>query len=158
MGARAGHGFSCPFPALLYLVPLILLYSFLGCAPLQSTDTGPLSGDYEDDPFLGEHSYLSSSPELAPSEYRLGPDDVVNVLVYSEPDLTTMSRVSQDGFIELPLIGKVSASGLTREELGRKIETRFMEGYLVKPDVTIILQQYRQNRFGMGVQQLQQLE
>ncbi len=84
----------------------------------------------------------SSSPT---SDYRIGTGDVMNVLVYGEPDLTGVARVSNEGFIELPLIGQVRAAGLTAVELKKAIEARLRDGYLVKPDVQIILQEYKED-------------
>jgi len=69
----------------------------------------------------------------------------MNILVYGEPDLTAVVRVSREGAIELPLIGQVMAAGLTPPELKGRIESKLKEGYLVKPDVQIILQEYRQD-------------
>jgi polysaccharide export outer membrane protein len=84
-------------------------------------------------------------PAAATSDYIIGTGDLMNVLIYGEPDLTGMVRVSNEGFIELPLIGKLRASGLTAPELKQSIEDRLREGYLVRPDVQIILQEYRQD-------------
>lgn len=86
----------------------------------------------------------SSTPPALPPGYRLGAEDVLNILVYGEPDLTTIARVSRSGFIVMPLIGEVQAAGLTPEELKQRIEEELRAGYLVNPDVQIILQQYRQ--------------
>lgn len=69
----------------------------------------------------------------------------MNVLVYGEPDLTSIVRVSNEGFIELPMVGKVRAGGSTAPELKERIEARLQEGYLVNPDVQIILQEYKQD-------------
>jgi len=80
-----------------------------------------------------------------PAGYRLGPEDVFNVLVVNEPELTTVARVGRDGFIEMPLVGRIQASGLTVEELTHRIEEALRSGYLANPDVQIILQQYRQD-------------
>jgi polysaccharide export outer membrane protein len=44
----------------------------------------------------------------------------------------------------MPLIGSVQAAGFTPEELKQSIEAGLRAGYLVNPDVQIILQQYRQ--------------
>ncbi len=79
------------------------------------------------------------------SDYTIGSGDLMNVLVYGEPDLTAIVRVSNEGFIELPLVGKVRASGFTAPELKKSIEARLSEGYLVHPDVQIILQEYKQD-------------
>ncbi len=80
-----------------------------------------------------------------PAGYRLGPEDVFNVLVVGEPELTTVARVGRDGFIEMPLVGRIQAGGLTVDELARRIEEALRAGYLANPDVQIILQQYRQD-------------
>lgn len=80
-----------------------------------------------------------------PTGYRLGPEDVFNVLVVGEPELTTVARVGRDGFIEMPLVGRILAAGLTVEELTQRIEEALRAGYLANPDVQIILQQYRQD-------------
>ncbi|MEW6443398.1 MAG: polysaccharide biosynthesis/export family protein [bacterium] len=98
-------------------------------APLPELDALPAPGPAESPP---------------PADYRLGAEDVMNIVVYGEPDLTSVSRVSREGFIELPLIGRIQAAGLTTEELKRRIEDALRAGYLVHPDVQIILQQYRQ--------------
>jgi len=75
----------------------------------------------------------------------LGSDDILHVLVYGEPDLTTVARVGGDGSIEMPLVGKVPAQGRTPEELADGIRARLKDGYLVNPDVRVVLQEYRQN-------------
>ncbi len=87
----------------------------------------------------------ASEPAPPPSGYILGTDDVIHILVYGEPDLTTVARVSRDGTVEMPLIGKLPASGLNQEELARSIKERLEAGYLVQPDVRIVLQEFRQN-------------
>lgn len=53
--------------------------------------------------------------------------------------------MSGEGFIELPLIGQVRAAGLTLSELKQSIEEKLKKGYLVNPDVQIILQEYKQD-------------
>ena len=59
--------------------------------------------------------------------------------------MSMKSSPSAVGFIELPLIGQVHASGFTAVELKKSIEARLRDGYLVKPDVQIILQEYKQD-------------
>ena len=47
------------------------------------------------------------------AEYLLGPDDNLTVRVYEWPDLNGDFKVDPDGKISFPLIGDVSATGLT---------------------------------------------
>ncbi len=86
-----------------------------------------------------------AEPSAAVSDYEIGPGDMLNILVYGEPDLATVTRVGREGYIEFPLIGRVHAAGRTPEGLKREIEGRLRDGYLVNPDVHIILQEYRQD-------------
>lgn len=80
-----------------------------------------------------------------PEDYVLGTEDLLNIVVYGEPDLTTVARVDHAGYIVMPLVGKIEARGLTAAELKQSIETHLEAGYLVHPDVRIILQEYRQS-------------
>jgi polysaccharide export outer membrane protein len=54
------------------------------------------------------------------SEYRLGPDDVIEVFVWKEPELSTTVVVRPDGNVSLPLIGELPANGKTAVQLQRE--------------------------------------
>ena len=82
--------------------------------------------------------------EVSPTGYRIGSEDIVDIRVYGEPELTAVARVSSEGLIVLPLIGTLSAAGLTTEELTHKITAMYKKGYLKRPQVMVLLQQYRQ--------------
>src|SRR5206468_9158546 len=57
-------------------------------------------------------------------DYRLGPEDLVEVFVWKEPDLTTTVAVRPDGRISLPLTNELQASGQTVTELQGEITKR----------------------------------
>lgn len=78
-----------------------------------------------------------------PNMYLLGAGDTIEVLVYQEPDLRTVTKVNQSGFINLPLVGQIKLEGLTIEAASEEIESKFKDGYLVYPDVTLIIREYR---------------
>src|SRR5437763_1870739 len=59
------------------------------------------------------------------AEFRLGPDDVIEVSVYQEKDLSTTVVVRPDGKISVALIGDMQASGKTAVELQREIAQRY---------------------------------
>ena len=46
-------------------------------------------------------------------EYKLQPTDVLNITVHEHEDLLTKTRVTSDGYITFPLLGKVKTEGLT---------------------------------------------
>lgn len=87
--------------------------------------------------------FMSCSVLCATNEYQLGPGDEIEVLVYQEPELRTISKISQSGQIDLPLIGQIKLEGLTVTEAKLGIESGYKQGYLVKPSVTIMVRTYR---------------
>src|SRR3546814_12865246 len=79
------------------------------------------------------------SNQTAPSEYRIGPLDVLKITVFQEPDLSLEEvPVDASGNILFPLIGQVSVSGKTSTELSNAIAQRLGERYLVDPQVSTI--------------------
>ena len=63
----------------------------------------------------------------ASKEFLLGPEDVLEVNVWRNQDLSRLSVVRPDGMISLPLIGDVRASGFTASQLAEKIAKRLTE-------------------------------
>ncbi|MCX5710635.1 MAG: polysaccharide export protein [Candidatus Omnitrophica bacterium] len=76
------------------------------------------------------------------SEYRLGVNDLLEISVYEEPDLSKTVRVSPDGLISLPLLGNLSVSGLTAKELEGKITDLLATDYLVNPQVSVFIREH----------------
>ncbi|MDB6069070.1 MAG: sugar transporter [Verrucomicrobiales bacterium] len=81
------------------------------------------------------------------AEHVLGPNDSIDVKVFQEPELDTKVTVSQDGKVSLPLIGEVAVGGQTISEASRLIATRYKQGYLVNPNVTVAMGEYAKRRF-----------
>lgn len=88
---------------------------------------------------------VSSTPDAAVLEevnrplskdFLLGPEDVVEVTVWRNQDLSRIVIVRPDGMISLPLIGDVQASGLTAAQVGEKISKRLTE-YKENPSVSV---------------------
>jgi polysaccharide export outer membrane protein len=78
-------------------------------------------------------------PSALPVEaYRFGPEDVIEVFVWKEPDLSTTAIVRPDGRITLPLAGELEAAGKSAEELKVEIETS-LANYIAKPLVTVMV-------------------
>jgi polysaccharide biosynthesis/export protein len=79
-------------------------------------------------------------------DYIVGEGDVLQITVYDHPDLTTTVRVSGEGTIIFPLIGHVKISGLTVSEVSHKIDDMLSQGYIVDPQVTVFIQEFRSQR------------
>lgn len=74
------------------------------------------------------------------AEYRLGPEDVIEVFVWKEPELSTTVMVRPDGKISLPLIGELEASGKTGVELQEEV-SRKLRQYVSDPIVNVMVKQ-----------------
>ena len=76
-------------------------------------------------------------------DYILGEGDVLTISVYDQPDLQSTVRISGDGMITLPLIGQIAATGQSVDQLGKKIESRLADGYIIDPHVNIFVEEFR---------------
>src|SRR6476646_1648358 len=74
------------------------------------------------------------------SEYRLGPEDVLEVFVWKEPDLSTTVVVRPDGRISLPLANELEAGGKTVAQLQSEITTQ-LRRYISEPIVNVMVKQ-----------------
>lgn len=78
----------------------------------------------------------SSTPGLADSGYRLGPEDVLMISVWKDEHLTRETIVRPDGMVSFPLIGDVPASGLTVEEIRQDV-TKRLARFIPNPHVSV---------------------
>ena len=75
-------------------------------------------------------------PGPPPEGFLLGPEDVIEVVVWRNPDLSGQAVIRPDGKVSLPLIGDVQASGVTADQLAKDISNRYKE-YKENPAVSI---------------------
>lgn len=84
----------------------------------------------------------------ATGDYKIGPEDVLEIIVWRNQDLSKTITVRPDGKISLPLIGDVQAVGLTPDQLTKEIVNRLKE-YKENPNVSVVVQQV--NSYGVFV-------
>jgi len=90
---------------------------------------------------------LENGKSQGAENYRLAPNDLLDVRVYDEPDLAAQVRLAGDGTAIFPLIGSVSLRGKTIPQATEVIRERYMAGYLVNPQVSLIIQAYAKRSF-----------
>jgi polysaccharide export outer membrane protein len=78
--------------------------------------------------------------------YVIGPQDVLLVTVWDQPDLSGKFTVETDGSFTFPLIGRLAASGLTLRDLEAELRKRLADGYFKAPQVSVAVEQYRSQR------------
>jgi len=71
--------------------------------------------------------------------YVLGPEDVIQVLVWKDDSLTRTVMIRPDGKVSLPLVGEVQAAGLTPAQLANGVKKRLEKYYKEQPEVSVIV-------------------
>jgi protein involved in polysaccharide export with SLBB domain len=74
-------------------------------------------------------------------EDRIGIDDVFDVRVYGETELSGPYRVASDGTIDYPLVGRLDVLGLRSGEIQQLLVVKLKEGFLKKPQVTVTVKE-----------------
>jgi polysaccharide export outer membrane protein len=88
------------------------------------------------------HAEVSSDSPSSPS-YVLGPSDRVRLRVYGENDISGDYEVDTNGYVSVPLAGRVKAAGLTTRQLERTVAAALSKGLLRDPRVNIEIASYR---------------
>ncbi|MGD0437111.1 MAG: polysaccharide biosynthesis/export family protein [Bryobacteraceae bacterium] len=81
-----------------------------------------------------------------PNRYLIGPEDVLFIKVWREPDFTLPVAVRPDGKITLPLIGEVQAGHQTPDQLTKQL-TELLAKYINNADVTVFVTEVRSKKF-----------
>jgi len=103
-------------------------------------------------PFFGGGREISPPPpepaSLDRDNYVIGPDDVIQVVVWKNPELSVTVPVRPDGRISVPLVDDVQAAGLTTAELKMVLSEKLAE-FVKNPEVTAIVTQINSKRVYM---------
>ena len=91
----------------------------------------------------GQHRYseaIEKSSLIVTSDYTIGPEDVLEITVWRNIDLSKVVAVRPDGRISLPLIGDVGAAGRTAPQLSEAIAEKLKE-FKENPQVSIVVKE-----------------
>ncbi|MEK7405869.1 MAG: polysaccharide biosynthesis/export family protein [Acidobacteriota bacterium] len=99
--------------------------------PLKETGTDPAT---------------SAPAPVDPKLFVIGPEDILMIRVWREPEHSGLVTVRPDGMITLPLVGDIRTGGMTPEKLDAEI-TRALSKYITAPDVLVSVQSVRSRRY-----------
>lgn len=85
----------------------------------------------------------SRGAAIAEADRKVSPADTLTIVVLGEEDLSLELRVEAGGTIKFPLLGNVEVSGKTTAEVATILEKKLNADYLVNPQVTINVKEYR---------------
>ncbi|RPI08671.1 MAG: hypothetical protein EHM65_10035 [Acidobacteriales bacterium] len=81
-----------------------------------------------------------------PKTYIIGPEDVLTIRVWREPELSGPVAVRPDGMISLPLLNDVQAGGLTPDKLAENLKQGFTQ-YVTEPEVLVQVAQVNSKKY-----------
>lgn len=124
----------------LRMLPLLLCLFLIACAsgPSRSVATGKA--------LPAPDTTAASGAYEGQTDYRLGPQDLIEVSVFGVQELNKTVRVNSNGQISLPLIGSVMAGGRTIPELESELARSYSQGYLQNPQVTLFIKEFASQR------------
>jgi len=82
----------------------------------------------------------AAAMQVEPDQYRIGPEDVLDISVWKSADLTRTVPVRPDGKISMPLLNDVQAAGLTPPQL-REVLTKGLTAFMPEPEVAVIVRE-----------------
>jgi polysaccharide biosynthesis/export protein len=91
----------------------------------------------------GEILVPDQDNKLPITDYKIGSKDVLEIKVFELPELNQTVRVSEDGSISLALLGKVEVSGLTAQELEKKLGEILDRQYTKAAHVTVFIREFQ---------------
>ena len=93
-------------------------------------------------PYTSAETAAQPSINGAPADYRISPEDLLDIMVWREPDLQRQLVVRPDGGISFPLVGQVSAAGFTAAELEAQIAEKLSK-YIPEAVVSVSVVEVR---------------
>lgn len=121
--------------------------------PVLSTDEDgkfrPTSSDAERSGHAGQGVSASQQPNPILSigkEYRVGPNDLLDIEVLNLDNGKRTVRVNAAGSITLPLIGSVTVAGLTQQQIEKQLADLYGEKYLQDPQVSVFIKEFTTER------------
>jgi polysaccharide export outer membrane protein len=90
----------------------------------------------------GTPAATSSDPRAVEdgNAYQIGPEDVLDISVWKNPELSRTVPVRPDGKVSLPLVNDIQAAGLTPTDLREQVSTKLAE-YIPAPEVSVMVRE-----------------
>lgn len=91
------------------------------------------------DPVQATAAFRATVPPTA--DYRIGPQDVLEIKVFEQETMSTSCRVGGDGTIRFPPLGVLAVSNLSEREVEGIIEDKLRGGFVQDPHVTVFIRE-----------------
>lgn len=132
------------------LLTLLIAAPGLACAqtPLPAANPATTANAAPTATAVAPHGPAPTPAAAVTPDFRIGPEDVLDIAVWNNPAMSRTTPVRPDGMISLPLLNDVQAAGLTPMEL-RDVIAKKLTDYLPNPEVSVIVREV--NHFKVSV-------
>lgn len=109
-------------------------------------------------PLIAWLGACATQPTLAPQEVAdevlapdesLGVDDVFEVRVYGEAELSGTFRVAADGSVDYPFAGRIQVLGRRSGDIQAEITQRLADGFLKNPQVSVMVREWNSRKISV---------
>lgn len=90
--------------------------------------------------------FLILSPVLAEEDYLLGPEDVIEIIVWGHEDMYRLAPISLTGVISYPLIGDIQVAGKSTKQVESELAKKLADGFIVNPQVNVTVKQFKSQK------------
>ncbi|MFC2161162.1 polysaccharide biosynthesis/export family protein [Acidobacteriota bacterium] len=98
--------------------------------------------------FIASVSLLWSQETISPN-FRVGPQDMIEISVFGHPELSRSVRVSEEGKIPFPYIGEIDINGLTRLEIEKKLKIAIDKMLLQDAQVIVFIKEFHSQKVSL---------
>uniref|UniRef100_A0A7V4GA85 Polysaccharide export protein n=1 Tax=Desulfobacca acetoxidans TaxID=60893 RepID=A0A7V4GA85_9BACT len=96
-------------------------------------------------------SQALAAPRADYQDYKIGPEDLLEVTFFGQNELYREVRVNGQGEIDLPLVGAAKVGGLSPHQASKKLAAMYQEGrFLKNPQITVSVKEYRHQRVAVS--------
>src|SRR5262245_295271 len=115
-----------------------------GSSPTAPVATAPVTkGPVTTSPAAPSSTTLPSL--ISPTDYVIGPDDILTIVFWRDPDMTKDVVVRPDGKISMPVLNELQAAGLTPEQLRQGI-TEAASKFFEAPSINVTVKEIRSRK------------
>ncbi|MGH9731930.1 MAG: polysaccharide biosynthesis/export family protein [Candidatus Acidiferrales bacterium] len=130
----------------IVLIPAMAAVVF--SAGAQDTKTTSAAADADSSAKAAQPENRANVSMIDNKTYVIGENDVLEIDVWKEKEISRTIPVRPDGKISLPLVGEIQASGMTPMQLQDDL-TKRLKAYIENPEVTVIVSDPRSHQFNV---------
>ncbi|MGE5534845.1 MAG: polysaccharide biosynthesis/export family protein [Acidobacteriota bacterium] len=109
---------------------LLLAVTLAACSAVASVEPQAIS------------SYAGPAAQATDGPYILRPNDHVRIKAYNDNLLTDQYEIDSNGYLSIPLVGRIKAAGLTTRQLEQRLVAQMKGKFEQKPEISVEVATY----------------